>query len=1563
MFDTNEDRQTAYQQLVQALLNCPQNTEDRVLAANPDLVNEGLVKALRDTAERKIDPNDPSEATTIEWLFNFAEQLAQKLSGDRAGEDYQRFAIDLLQVVADSQGDSDVVHQFLNEHTTYLNEQFLAILPHQIKTLFEQEDDLEWRFHISSTVGNLGNELQQLPNGNRGINLELAISCYTRALLVLTQADFPIEWATTENNRASAYSDRIQGDRSVNLESAIAGFDRALLVLTQADFPIEWATTENNRASAYSDRIQGDRLANLELAIAGYDRALLVLTQADYPTEWATTEGNRAKAHADAQAEQLRREPKFDEQKTVGETLYPSSIQPPVNPPLELTEEKPDLPVNSPVELTEEKLDPPVNPPVELAEEKIDRSAEIEISNQTEKHQTAYRNLIQLLLQCPHGDEYRVLAAHPDLVDEGLVMALVDTAEIKANSPNPDAITTVQWLIHFAEKLARKLGFELSDLEGMERKEIHPSSSQSSVYSLLELNKEKIGLPVELEIPNPNEERQTAYRNLIELLLQCPSGDEYRVLAAHPDLVDEGLVMALVDVAEMKADNPDSDTIATMQWLVDFAEKLAGKLGFEVSDMAEMDREEIDYVEFSIDLLQTVANSEGYVNVVHQFLDLHLDYLTPTLLATFPRLIETLLEREQDPERKSYIISTLYNLSIDLSEFPRGDRSIVLQLSILCQERFLSVITQAAELAQQKELKESNVVEEESTHYLNLTENDYWNFFIELFQTVAAREEDGKSVHQFLDEHINYLDSTLLDLFPGFIEKLFAQINNPDTIFQTAAQFESLAVDFNRYPRGDRSIVVGLGIACHEQASSARIDCEKSIEDEKNRANLAKESQSTEIEIEDGDNWGFFVELFKVTLNSQGDKEIVHQFLDKYLTHLTPRFLALFPGFLNKLFAAFDDPETTGIITAQFDSLGLDLETFPRGDRSINLELAIACYERILLEYSRDKFPLEWAKTNANLANAYGNRIEGEKTKNLELAISRYETALLGYNLADFPNERAEIQANLENARTAQMERHSAKNIQQQSANQESAIAWYDRVLTLYSPVNSPIDWATAIENLATLHTGEDDLKSIDLYHQALEVFTPANFPLKAFNISHNLGQIHFKQGEWQLAIDAYETAMKSVETAQIEMGNEQMEEDALYIYEKAIQCAINLGDYSKAIQYTERSRSRQLVELSGTTSFHTNMDMPPEIAANLAEYADLNHQIQAVREPVETTKTTRNAVNLSHEANKIVDLERQKDAIYHKIRSLDPAIAAQIAVESIDFHSIQKLITTAHTAILTCYSTAEDTYIFIIKQSGAPILHTCKDRGWQKFQKWLQNAWIQPYHQDFSTWKQTFPRLLHNIADRLQLDTLIGHLTDINELIISPHLNLHQVPFAALPVIGEDYLLGDKFTIRTIPSCQMLQYIEHPAISSHVAPADDSLIGAVLMGEHYIHANEVFRATSENATATTTLVNGFSYISPSTIQSTLWSVDDFVTAIFNHLYHQERQKGVNCATSLQTAQLRLKNLTRAELHDIYYPKAIEYLTQHNPDLLPNLEAHVKAYCESEHPFNHPYYWAAFVKA
>ncbi|MTJ39343.1 CHAT domain-containing protein, partial [Dolichospermum sp. UHCC 0406] len=87
----------------------------------------------------------------------------------------------------------------------------------------------------------------------------------------------------------TAYSDRIRGDKADNLENAIAAYNEALEVRTRTDFPVDWATTQNNLGTAYNNRIRGDKADNLENAIAAYQQALEVYTRTDFPVENAQT--------------------------------------------------------------------------------------------------------------------------------------------------------------------------------------------------------------------------------------------------------------------------------------------------------------------------------------------------------------------------------------------------------------------------------------------------------------------------------------------------------------------------------------------------------------------------------------------------------------------------------------------------------------------------------------------------------------------------------------------------------------------------------------------------------------------------------------------------------------------------------------------------------------------------------------------------------------------------------------------------------------------------------------------------------------------------------------------------------------------------------------------------------------------------------------------------------------------------------------------------------------------------------------------------------------------------
>ena len=73
-----------------------------------------------------------------------------------------------------------------------------------------------------------------------------------------------------------------------------------------------------------------------------------------------------------------------------------------------------------------------------------------------------------------------------------------------------------------------------------------------------------------------SEERQAHYMNLIDELLRCPSGEEPGVLDNHLDLVDEGLIQTMTQVATYFAHHDNQDAA---KFLVHVARELAKQLG------------------------------------------------------------------------------------------------------------------------------------------------------------------------------------------------------------------------------------------------------------------------------------------------------------------------------------------------------------------------------------------------------------------------------------------------------------------------------------------------------------------------------------------------------------------------------------------------------------------------------------------------------------------------------------------------------------------------------------------------------------------------------------------------------------------------------------------------------------------------------------------------------------------------------------------------------------------------------------------------------------------------
>ncbi|MEQ9239103.1 tetratricopeptide repeat protein [Coleofasciculus sp. E2-BRE-01] len=467
------------------------------------------------------------------------------------------------------------------------------------------------------------------------------------------------------------------------------------------------------------------------------------------------------------------------------------------------------------------------------------------------------------------------------------------------------------------------------------------------------------------------------------------------------------------------------------------------------------------------------------------------------------------------------------------------------------------------------------------------------------------------------------------------------------------------------------------------------------------------------------------------------------------------------------------------------------------GDRAENLEAAIAHCHNALLVCTQSDSPQQWANTQNNLAIAYCKRIHGDRAENLEAAIAHFNNTLLVYTQSDFPQYWA-TKTNLGNAYSDRIRGDRAENL-------EAAIAHYDNALLVCTQSDFPQQWAMTQNNLGNAYSyriGGDRAENLEAaiahYHNALLVYTPNRFPIECFQTSQNLGNLAWNTQDFKLAIQSYQLAIQAVEQSRNWVIDEERRQEILtesiYVYERIIQAYLNIGEIGKALESTERFRCQRLVELMASDVLNPGGEITPEVQALLIDYEELQQQINSLRfnSQTEATPALTKSRRLPDEQvlaaiqSEIQKLEEQKQQVWKQLRRYDPVLAGQIQVEHLKLNQIQELIENDTTALLSLYTTGDDTHIFILLKDQSPQVYTCKGQGIETFQNWIAKNWFDSYIGANAEWRENIETFLQELAQRLQLKDLISqYLIGIEELIIVPHLRLHQMPFAALPIDG----------------------------------------------------------------------------------------------------------------------------------------------------------------------------------
>ncbi len=1179
-----------------------------------------------------------------------------------------------------------------------------------------------------------------------------------------------------------------------------------------------------------------------------------------------------------------------------------------------------------------------------------------------------------------------------------------------------------------------------------------------------------------------DEQRQQAYLDLAQALIQCPSDTESDILQAHLELLDEGLVVTLHSVAQMMLEKNKPESKSIIQWLTNFANELTEELSLNT----EVSSDDLDsQLNFQIAVLQTIAESKGNHHVVYPLFQDNLPLLNEQLILVLKDwATDKFVEVGRDGQK--YLAEIMRVFGNLIQQFPLGNRATNLEIAISNYELALTVVPHSEEPEMWAALQNSLAVA--YSHRIRGTQVENLELSIESYQlALSVYTRESFPVDWAVTQ--NNLATAYNDRIRGErAENLELAI----AYYYAALEVrtcEALPVDWamtqnnlgNAYRdriRGDRADNLELAIVCYQSALKVRTREAFPLDWAMTRCNLAN-AYRNRIRGERAENLEVAIECYQSALKVRTRETYPEQWA------MTQNNLG--NAYLNRI----------------------------RGERSENLEIAIACYHAALKIRTKEDNPEKWAETQNNLATAYSQKIRGDRSENIEYSIACYQAALEIYTRVNFPEQWAMTQNNLATAYHDRIYGDRANNI-------EIAIECYQSALEGYTRQSFPEQWAMIQNNLGNIYADIDRcVYSIECFHLALEVRTPQLFPIDCLTTARNLGDLAFRLGDWQLAIDSYDIAIQSIEISRSWAINEDSRQriisESLSVYENVIQVCVHYGQINLAIVYSERVRSQKLVDLMATKNMYVQDKVSNEVKAYLAEYELLEQKIHTCRmtnndlctkEIVISNKKVclaqptliehrycnfRSLVtsglikcNRSDQLDifsKIISgFETEKHNIWLKIRALDPVLGEQIETTTISYETIESLIQTAQTAILSFYTTDDNTYIFIMTRDREPLVHICRGQGWQSFQVWLRDRWLIPYTEDRKYWMSNFPDVLAQISKNIQVNELVSKLDGITELIIIPHLFLHQIPFAALPLTysregTENELLGDRFNIHYAPSCQILKYcqdrgsiekiqhgiventngrlpgaifecqtisalfdipdryrlrgIQQGTVENFKALVQDSIVTDIHLAHHaqsrldnplesalqlangnitlaqllvsrYPHLNEIFLSCCETSLGSITitddiltLATGFICAGARSVIGTLWAVDDLATALFSIFYYHNRYDGCGCAFAIKMAQVRLRNLTGAELQLNYYDDLVQHLTTYartnktdrkelrsqfargeidkltfdrddNQLRLAYCNAldsidRVDRYCQADRPFAHPYYWAAFT--
>lgn len=279
----------------------------------------------------------------------------------------------------------------------------------------------------------------------------------------------------------------------------------------------------------------------------------------------------------------------------------------------------------------------------------------------------------------------------------------------------------------------------------------------------------------------------------------------------------------------------------------------------------------------------------------------------------------------------------------------------------------------------------------------------------------------------------------------------------------------------------------------------------------------------------------------------------------------------------------------------------------------------------------------------------------------------------------------------------------------------------------------------------------------------------------------HDRGTIAEKNGNRQNAIAFIEKAIEIIEFQRATINTEASKigfvGDKQAVYQHMVKMFCDDGQYEKAFEYVERSKSRALVDLLATKK---DFVAPKEAGGK-----------ELFQEKAEESQTLVPNVPRGERQTRSVQIRAKK-----QLQAVAPELASLVTVTSASIAELKAVIP-ADDVLVEYYYKGQDMYAFVLSRGGLNAVRL-DNRGL------LED--VLEYRRRLSPTGAPRPA---QVAQRLyeRLFQPIEPFLSGPNLIVVPHGALHYLPMAALHD-GTRYLI-DRYSMRMMPSASAMIYLQ----------------------------------------------------------------------------------------------------------------------------------------------------------